>query len=165
MKVLLLAFVMVLAASMADAFPRLTVTSSEVLQADPLQVKTTFDLDLVGPGSWCWIDAVEEGWWNPATGDTTKVLGGIPPSGWFCSEAADHRVIYVPRGDPLVCFGAGDHFTGFAIITNRVAPCLHLIFSTPLLGLDGSYHADVCLTDGPVPAQSLTWGALKATYR
>jgi hypothetical protein len=163
MKSVLLALVFSLLASAAHAFPHITVTGSEPV---PGGVRTTFDLDLVGPGGWCWIDVIEEGWWHPATGDTTKILGGLPPSGWTCSEAADHRILYLPKGDPFTCFGAGEHFTGFAIVTNNVSPCVHFAFETPLLGLDGSYHVDACLVlDAPVPARPLSWGALKSTYR
>ena len=166
MKAFALAACFLLVASAAHAFPHITVTSSAVVQASPMIVRTTFDVDLVGPGSWCYFEMVEEGWWHPATGDTTKVLGGTPASGWTVSPAADHRVFFNPDGGFGTCFGAGAHYTGFEIFTNNVSPCLHVIFGTPLLGLDGSYHIDACLVaDGPVPVQPTTWGSLKSTYR
>ena len=166
MKTMLLAALLLLGASAAHAFPHVTVTSSEVLQADPLRVRTTFDVDLVGPGGWCWFSLVERGWWTPASGDTTKLYGSTPPSGWTSTDPIDHRVYFFPPGDMSNCFASGDHFSGFAIVTNKVAPCFHIIFATPLLGLDGSYHIDACLAaDGPTPARATTWGALKSTYR
>jgi hypothetical protein len=163
MRVLLLAALFVLGASAAHAFPHITVISSEVIQADPLRVRTTFDVDLVGPGSWCWFSLVERGWWTPASGDTTKVYGGSPPPGWTTSGAVDHRVYFIPADNS--CFGPGAHFAGFSIVTNNVAPCFHIIFATPLLGLDGSYQGDACLIEGATPARTTTWGALKSTYR
>jgi len=165
-QMILTVLVSVLAASAAQAVPHITVKSSEVVQADPLRVKTTFDVDLVGPGSWCWIELVQAGAWPPSAGDTTQIYACSPPSGWDCSGPVDHRVIYSEVGDPFQCFGEGAHFSGFTVTTNKMAPCFHIIFATPLLGLDGSYHIDGCLAaDGPVPAQTLTWGALKSVYR
>jgi hypothetical protein len=131
MKALVLSALLVLVASAAQAFPHITVTSSEVTQADPLRVKTTFDVDLVGPGGWCWFSMIEWGWWTPASGDTTKVYDGVPPPGWTTSGAVDHRIYFFPAGND--CFGPGAHFTGFAIVTNKMAPCLHIAYQTPLL--------------------------------
>jgi len=166
MKVVLLAALFVLGASVAQAFPHITVTSSEVLQANPLQVRTTFDLDLVGPGSWCWFELVERGSWPPANGDTTRILGGSAPAGWSFLPSGDHRVLYNPSTQgQIICFGPGAHFSGFTIVTNNVSPCFHIIFETPLLGLDGSYSGDACLVEGATPSRPTSWGALKSTYR
>lgn len=165
MKILLLAAFLALSASVAQAFPHVTVTSSEVINASPLRVKTTFNVDLVGPGGWCWIDVLPRSAWTPASGDTTHLYACSPPTGWSYYSSVDFLEFY-PVGDPIPCFGAGDHFTGFSIVTNNVAPCVHIIFATPLLGLDGSYHIDACLdVDGPVPALGTTWGAIKSRYR
>ena len=166
MKNLLLAALLLLAAPAAQAFPHITVTSTEVLQANPLRVRTTFDVDLVGPGNWCWFELVQKGWWTPSSGDTTQIYDCSPPSGWYCSGAVDHRVMYNPVGDPPPCFGTGAHYSNFTVTTNEMSPCFHIIFGTPLLGLDGSYHIDGCLAqDGPVPALGTTWGAVKSLYR
>jgi hypothetical protein len=165
MKALVLAALFGLAASSAHAFPHITVTSSEVVQANPLRVKTTFDVDLVGPGGWCWIMVQSKGLWTPASGDTTHFFDCSPPSGWRCDRYPGYDVIEFGQ-EGLPCFGGGEHFAGFSITTNSLAPCVHFIFQTPLLGLDGSYHVDGCLAeDGPTPTRETSWGALKSTYR
>ena len=163
MKAVLLAALFVLGASVAQAVPQVTVTASEVIQADPLQVRTTFDLDLVGPGSWRFIYVFERGWWFPATGDTTRIFGGSAPSGWSVIVGA-HEVLFNPGNqNQVICFGQGAHFT-FSIVTNNVSPCVYIRLDDPT-GFR-PYSIDACLVaDGPTLARATTWGALKSSYR
>lgn len=163
MKPLLLVAMFVLCASAAQAVPQVTVTSSQVLQANPLQVRTTFDVDLVGRGSWCWIEVIERSLFSPGSGDTTKILGGSAPAGWSVI-VGDHRVIFNPgNSNQSICFGEGSHFT-FSIVTNNVSPCVSIVFDDATQFY--SYRIDACLVaDGPTPVRPTTWGALKSTYR
>jgi hypothetical protein len=144
----------------AHAFPHIDPVASDTISTIPLRVRTTFNLDLVGPGGYCWIDFYARPV-GPGPADSTHFFDCSAPSGWTCFRDGDH--IYFSNFPN--CFGAGDHFTGFSIVTNRPKPCALIIFGDPVL-LDGGSAGVACLdVDGPVPTKPTTWGSLKSRYR
>ena len=158
-----LALAVALAAAPTFAFPHIDTVACDTLSTNPLRVRTTFNLDLVGPGSWCWFD-VEPRPVGPQPADSTHFYDCGAPSGWQCGFFSTPFLHFVLT---LKCFGSGEHFLGFSVVANRPAPCARFIFGAPVLLLDdGSYTVEGCLgLDGPVPATPTTWGHIKATYR
>lgn len=155
MRFLSLAALFVMFAVPAQAFPHITVTSTEVY---PPYVRTTFALDMLPPtGAWrdMWIQA-QAG---------TRLFGcdGVP-AGFQFQDLSDPQTIYITR--PGEVFHDGDHFDGFSIITDSVAPCVVIRFSGVVLMEDFNYTVQGCLNrDGPVPAAATTWGQVKSLYR
>lgn len=169
------AFLLLTVPSMAHAFPHLTVTACDTVSVSPLQVRTTFTLDIPGPaGPWC--DFLIVG--DAATGTQLIDCAGAP-AGFACFNTSSGSLGQPgPSLDFLqpgpTCFRAGDHFEGFQILANRAAPCVAILFEGPLLlegsyrveGLDGSYFIRACLAkDAPTPAGATSWGSVKSLYR
>jgi hypothetical protein len=157
------------AASPSLAFFRITTIACDTVGTNPLQVRTTFNLDFVGPVNACSMemDPLPAG---PLPADSTHFFGAVAPPGWF--------VLFHPAGPPVLhfaidtgqygapqCFYSGAHYTGFQVIANRAGPCAHFVFPY-IVGFDGPDAGDGCMVlDGPVPAQSVSWGKLKSVYR
>lgn len=158
-----LVLALVALAGPAQAFPHITVTSCDTVQTSPLRVRTTFNVDFVGPGSWCWIDIFPLSAIVP--GDPTQIYDGSGPVGWSSySYGGGNGVSLFPPAQ--VCFGSGDHFTGFSLVADRPSPCAYIIFGQPLLLDAYDYMIQACLTaDSPTAAHRTSWGGLKAVYR
>jgi len=171
MRFLRLAALLVLLAAPAHASPQITVTACDTISTSPLLVKTTFTVDIPGaPGPW--YEMIVQA--QAATGTQVLACGGAPAD-WVCEWSANAYTVPTAHFEkPGGRFETNDHLEGFAIVSNRAAPCVGIVFFGPLLfkgsertnGLDGSYGILGCLMkDGPVPAAGTSWGRLKSRYR
>jgi hypothetical protein len=153
----------------AHAFPHVTVTACDTVRTSPLQVRTTFTVDIPGPAGPWYAMLVES---QPGT----QLLGCEgAPTGWSCDwQPVGYPTPATNFYSPGRYFETNDHLEGFAILANRAAPCIYLTFYGSLLlkggdrveGLDGSYFIAGCLAkDAPTPAQGTSWGSVKFLYR
>ena len=149
------------AAVPSHAFPHITVTACDTISTSPLQVKTTFTLDMVPPtGTWydMFVGALPG----------TQLIGiAGAPAGFFTQVVPDGSpaptLYFTKPGD---YFHDGAHLEGFAIVADRAAPCVTIRFSGAVLLEDFNYNLQGCLMkDGPVPAAVTSWGQLKSLYR
>jgi hypothetical protein len=168
MKRLALAIALAVAASLvaspSSAYFRITTVACDTVGTIPLQVRTTFNVDLVGPGGYCWIfvDPLPVG---PLPADSTHFYAAVAPAGWFAIPEFPGSQGFMLARQGQQCFGTGDHFEGFQLITNRSGPCAHFIFGQPLLDASDAVGDGCLVVDGPVPAQATSWGEVKAIYR
>ncbi len=162
---LALALACALSASPAAAYFRITTVACDTVSTSPLMVRTTFNLDLVGPGGYCFFFVFPRPA-GPAPADTTHFYSAGAPSGWVVAGLGTNGVPFEFFRTGQNCFGSGDHFAGFTVIANRPGPCAHFIFDNGLLFAEDQAVGDGCMIlDGPVPANATSWGQLKAIYR
>ena len=163
-----LALAVSLAATLAavtpsPAFFHITTTACDTVSTAPLQVRTSFDIDLVGPGGYCWFEVFPRPV-GPGPNDATVFYSASAPAGWFVGPDAlgsGDKGFLVSRFPD--CFRSGDHLSGFQIVANRPGPCALFIFDNPVM--EGDSGEGCLVLDGPVPARPASWGEVKAIYR
>src|SRR5690348_6299421 len=114
MKLALALALLIVAAVPAHAFPHLTVTACDTVSTSPLQVRTTFTVDIPGPaGPWC--DFLVVG--DATTGTQLIDCVGVPAGFAFFSSPSGALGQPGPSFDFLQpgprCFRTDDHFEGF----------------------------------------------------
>jgi hypothetical protein len=153
--------ILALAARPASSFPHITVTACDTISTSPLQVRTTFTLDMVPPTG-TWYDMYIQ------TLPGTQLIGiAGAPAGFYSQVIPDGSppptLYFTKPGD---YFHDGAHLEGFAIVADRASPCVAIRFSGAVLLEDFNYSLQGCLMkDGPVPAAGTSWGRLKSLYR
>jgi len=154
-----------LAARPAAAFFHITTVACDTVGTNPLMVRTTFTVDLVGPGGYNWFDVVPRPA-GPLPADSTHFDAAVAPAGWDVFPVGPPGAMFEFLPHDRQGFSTGAHIAGFQLITNRAGPCARFAFETGLLDNSGDAVGEGCLIlDGPVPAAATTWGQLKAVYR
>jgi hypothetical protein len=165
--VVLLALGTVAAVAPASAWPYIDVTASETLSLDPPRHRTTFALSFVGYGNPYQMFSVSPIGLEPIA-YLYDCTAGTP---WSCVTSATTfgDVFFYTDTDP-----ASSTPASFAIVTDRIEPCVRFAFLSPLLANgatpsvndDYNYYVDACLRlDAPVPARLSSWGSVKSRYR
>ena len=150
--------VLLFSARSACAFPHFTVTACDTISTSPLQVKTTFTLDMLPPTG-TWYDMVIQ-----AMPGTQLIGCGGAPAGFFCDSGSGPPTLFFYK--PGDYFHDGQHLEGFAIVADRAVPCVSIRFNSAVLLEDFNYSLQGCLMkDGPVPTAAITWGQVKSLYR
>ena len=156
---ILLALVGSAFAAPASAWPYLEVTGTEVLQVDPLRVRTTCTITEVG-----FRPIYGEILITPLDHATTRLYECGAEAPLECgSILSDTRSTVVLSWISLPV-------KTFWIVSDQAAPCVRFQFIDNLLGghQNPVYADDIdaCLSvDLPVPTSRTSWGSVKSLYR
>ena len=134
MKLLLTALVLVFGTATVSvpvsAWPYIDVTASETLSLDPPRYRTTFELSFVGYGNPYQMFFV-----SPLEQTATHLYECTAAPPWSCNVYAttSGEAFYSIDGDPAPHLPAS-----FSIVTDRIEPCVHFAFLSPLLAKGAS---------------------------
>jgi hypothetical protein len=143
--------------------PYITQTYCDTISATPFVVRIQFTVSNVS--SWQQICNIELRPTEIPPPDSCAIQANGGPSSWGTFTVGETGAGVwgaLPSG---TCIGFGSTDGPFDVIITMPACCYHAVFAERG-SMEAFYEEDICLSCAEaVPAHSLSWGRVKATYR